>query len=197
MGAYKAKRYDPQYWGWIWQKKGHRRKKLVSNCPKFDVHQFVKSYKAAFPIVCMMKVSDEISVQAKASTDEIEFSWDKYRYSRAIETEKCHFGGERYYMRCQCGRRYKILYFIAGFLLCRSCSNLKYYSQRLTPNDRFLYMKNKVEDQFKKRKGGWDGYRRPRYMHENTYSRLHSRAWDYEEKAIHYLDKIFGPWMFE
>jgi hypothetical protein len=196
MYPYIAKQYDTRYWYRIWQKKGHVRKPLVSSFPKFNVHEFIKTHKALLPSTFAISNTKGVAVKLEVSIDNLKIYSEGYKaYSLAIEVVPCGFGGERYFVRCRCGRRYKILYFALQCILCRRCFGLKYFSQRLAPNDRYLEMKDKIEEKFKKRKGGWDGYKRPYYMHKKTYSRLSSKAIDYESKAIDYMDKIFHPYI--
>lgn len=196
MYPYVAKKYDTRYWYRIWQKKGHTCKPLVSSCHKFNVHEFVKEQKTLFPNVFTISNCKGLLAKVEASKEVIKVFFEENKsYPLKVETVPCKFGGERYFIRCACGRRYKILYIVHKVILCRCCLGLKYYSQRIEPNMRYLHMKDKIEEKFKKRKGGWDGYRRPYYMHEKTYRRLSSKAMDYESKALNYLDKIFHPWI--
>lgn len=54
-------------------------------------------------------------------------------YSFQMEPIPCHFGGNRWFIRCgltrngqYCGRRVRILYFIAPYFGCRECAQITY-----------------------------------------------------------------------
>lgn len=151
------KKYDSRYWYQIWRKKRHIAKPLVSSFIKFDIHKIIKMNKNNFPFSLVfsnekMKIS-KINI-IKETIEVFPMKYESYKLK--IESAPCYFGGERYLIKCPCCmRRMKILYIIEGFFLCRKCLNAAYYTQKLVPSDRCLYMRGKVEDKLKER--GWDG----------------------------------------
>lgn len=192
MYPYIAKKYDTGYWYKIWEKKGHLNKPLVTNYYKIDIHDFIKKNKKSLPGIYTCSNEEEVLVKIRATNQIIKVEpAERDSYCLKIEVIPCRFGGERYFIHCLCGKRCRFLYLAAQHLFCRKCLGLKYLSQKVPPNLRYLFMKDKIEERFKKGKGGQDVYGRPYYMHHKTYHKLKDRALDYESKAFDYLNKIF------
>lgn len=61
--------------------------------------------------------------------------WKSVDYKVPLESVSCHFGGKRWYFRCEltkngqyCGRRVAILYQAGDYFGCRHCADLTYDS---------------------------------------------------------------------
>lgn len=52
-------------------------------------------------------------------------------YTRALTTTHCHFGGVRYWFRCNCGHRVGTIYLVGDYFACRHCYKLTYHSRNL------------------------------------------------------------------
>lgn len=91
----------------------------------------------------------------------------------SIDKTPVHLGGHRSWFLCPgCGRRIAALYFASGFR-CRHCHDLRYRSQRETPQHRAISRIQRI----RKRLGGTGNLTqprppRPRYMHAQTFERL-------------------------
>lgn len=64
-----------------------------------------------------------------------EEEWHSFDYKIPLESVPCHFGGIRWYFRCElskngkyCGRRVAILYEAGNYFGCRHCADLTYDS---------------------------------------------------------------------
>ena len=91
----------------------------------------------------------------------------------------CHYGGERPWFLCpRCGRRVAVLWGGEHYL-CRHCHNIAYNSQRNDRHGRLLMRMRRI----KKRLGGEDWWRKPKWMHQRTYDKLREKYWHYEEAA--------------
>ncbi len=59
--------------------------------------------------------------------------WRDKDYQFSLERLPCHFGGFKWFVRCQlskneiyCGRRVRVLYSVGDYFGCRHCANLTY-----------------------------------------------------------------------
>lgn len=191
--GYIAKKYDPRYWACTWNKKGHKHRPLVSNYPVFDIQKLIKESLKNLPSSCEITREGKRFLKMDISKEKVMVypEGDYKPYTLAIKTIRCGLGGERYNIECFCGQKYRYLYIANSFLACRKCLNLVYPRQLQTPDTQCIFMENKIKKELSK-KGEWDGYTRPFYMHEKTYNRLRDRYYKYEERHIRYLGKVFG-----
>jgi len=187
------KRYDPRYWACIWNKKGHKHRPLVSNYPVFDIHQLIKEKLKELPNVYEYVRKDKKILKIAVSKGRVMVSpeGDYKPHILDVSTIRCGLGGERYTIQCLCGRKYRYLYIIKGFLFCRRCLNLVYPCQLQTPDIQCMAMESKIEKKLSK-KEKWDGYTKPYGMHSKTYNRLLKKYREYEERHERYVMKSFG-----
>lgn len=97
-----------------------------------------------------------------------------YRWRDQLHTDKadlvksaCSFGGSRTWFSCPgCQRRTTKLHLFAGRFRCRSCHDLRYRSQSLSPLDRLHRSKQKLEDLLA------PSWQRPIGMHRATRTRI-------------------------
>jgi hypothetical protein len=112
------------------------------------------------------------------SAVEVQFAKDRQWQSITVRWTRCHFGGQRPWLECPCGRRTGKLY-DSGFCFgCRQCLNLIYDSQRRGANKRRYLRLLKL----RARCGGSSSSitepfpSRPARMRKKTYFKLRSRA---------------------
>jgi hypothetical protein len=92
-----------------------------------------------------------------------------------IERTPCNYGGTRPWFRCpSCGRRCAVVYYGApgGRYACRRCVRVTYLSQCDDLMGRLWRKQRKVERKLAGAGGQWNGWQRPRGMHEKTFNRL-------------------------
>lgn len=65
-------------------------------------------------------------------------------YGVGMVSTRCHFGNERYWFRCHCGRRVAKLYFQPGWtqFVCRHCGSLTYESCRESHSMSYRFAKS-------------------------------------------------------
>lgn len=94
----------------------------------------------------------------------------------------CHFGGERTWFLCDCGRRVTALYIHRQHVACRHCLNLTYPSQNDScPVNRQWRKIRKLEAKLP------DDGRRPKGMHRQTFTLLRWKLMDAQARK----DEIF------
>jgi hypothetical protein len=109
----------------------------------------------------------------------------KYDQRVPLVWTKCHFGGERCWFRCCCGRRAAILYMRnAPVFACRHCCGLVFASQREIPRHRAIRRAQKL----RMRLGGSANLaeplpERPRGMHRRTFYKLFNKAAVAQERS--------------
>lgn len=124
--------------------------------------------------------SDRINVEFKQQENLIE-------YNIPLEKKPCTYGGYKYYFHCpSCQNRFQILYCIKGIFLCRKCSNLGYFTQRLNEFDRSFEAARKIEQKLINRAGSLKV--KPPWIKNKTYMRL--RLQYYEKYYRNYGDEI-------
>jgi len=183
------------HWGWYWRvKKQHIPKALCEEYPCLDSFKFFKNKK----LVGFTVSSKRFIANAAFEGDKFVVTVGEQSYIILVEKQACHFGGYRYFIRCPapgCNRRYRKLYCHQGFLLCRKCLNLGYYTQRVTPSLRYKNMLEKIEKRLKEKGGSI--YKRPKWMRKHTFEHLTGKLWEYEifcEKAfLKETAALFGP----
>ena len=78
----------------------------------------------------------------------------------------CHFGGNRKWFCCSCGRKVATIFICGQYVACRRCFNAAYPSQREDAIDRLSRKIYKLEAKVE------DGYGRPKGMHMRTFDRI-------------------------
>ena len=130
----------------------------------------------AYPYVGL-RVPSLFMMRTNYSAVEVQFAKDKRWQYITVRWMRCHFGGQRPWLECPCGRRAGKLY-DSGFCFgCRQCLNLIYESQRRGTNIRRYLRLLKL----RARCGGSSSITepfpgRPARMRKKTYLELRSRA---------------------
>lgn len=189
------------HWGWYWHVK--RNHKPRRSCEAFGLNEInsfqLFKYKEAVDLVkeSADKVVFEIprySLRAVLTDDNnFHVTFNKGEYVISIEKKPCNFGGFYYFFRCpKCNKRIRKLYCINGEYQCRKCGNLAYYSQRLRPSERNMYMKIKVEDRLKNRAGSLD--QKPPWMKRHTFQKLRIKYIKYDEQYFNSRNAEYLSW---
>ncbi len=122
----------------------------------------------------------------------------KLRYTVALQTTQCHYGGVRYWFSCPiagCGRRVAKLYWGRIYFGCRHCYKLSYFSQRESKSDRTFRKVNKLRERLDWEAGYLNGNGlKPKGMHWKTYNRLEREHNDYVKCGE---SAKFKEWGFE
>ncbi len=101
---------------------------------------------------------------------------------RLTRTE-CNYGGERVWFLCpHCGKRSAILYLTSGTFACRHCSKLAYASQSEDAISRLWRKQRKIERRLAGSAGEWNGWRKPKGMHQTTFDRLRAAIVEIERE---------------
>jgi hypothetical protein len=87
------------------------------------------------------------------------------------------FGGERFYFRCDCGRRVEKLHSVRGGpWRCRHCYQLTYATRQAVPHHRHIMKAQKIRLQLGGSADMLEGFPpRPKGMHWKRYERLRTR----------------------
>ena len=187
------------HWGWYWKLKSkHKAKSLCTRFIEIDSFAMFKN-KQGLALVrsSQDRVSFEVPrYQLRAilmPDDSFNVSYVGGSYRIPVEKKPCNYGGFYRFFHCpQCDRRMRKLYLVQGKYLCRKCADLKYYSQRLRPSRRALYMKMKVKDFLKDRAGTLD--KKPPWMKMYTLQRLRIKYLKYDEKDFNENNKEVLAW---
>ena len=95
----------------------------------------------------------------------------------------CNDGGARPWFLCpSCGRRCAVVYFGApgGRYACRHCARVGYLSQCEDEMGRLWRRQRKVERKLAGGAGEWNGWQKPKGMHQQTFDRLRGQIWELE-----------------
>lgn len=95
----------------------------------------------------------------------------------------CNYGGTRPWLLCpSCGRRCAVVYFGApgGRYACRRCSRVAYLSQCEDETGRLWRKQRKIECKLAGSTGEWNGWQKPKGMHQQTFDRLRRRITEME-----------------
>ena len=93
----------------------------------------------------------------------------------SVYARKCNFGGVRYWFRCPgCDRNCCVLYQVNGLVRCRTCGNLRYRTELLSPHARRLRKALKIRRELGQTSGGLNVPfpEKPKGMHWKRYARL-------------------------
>lgn len=110
--------------------------------------------------------------------------------SLQIERTPCNYGGVRPWFRCpSCGRRCAVVYYGApgGRYACRRCVRVAYLSQCEDESGRLWRRQRKVERKLAGDVGEWNGWQKPKGMHQRTFDRLRNQIWELEMRR----DEVF------
>lgn len=111
-------------------------------------------------------------------------------YLIRVEKKSTNFGGFYYFLYCvNCDGRYRKLYCIEGLYLCRNCAKCSYFSQRLNPYDRLIYMQNKIEGTLQNKGGSLE--RKPPWMKKRTYQKLKQKHEHYDRMYFEKAESVF------
>jgi hypothetical protein len=100
-----------------------------------------------------------------------------------IERTPCNYGGGRPWFLCpSCGRRCAIVYFGApgGRYACRHCVRVGYHSQCEDETGQLWLKQRKIERRLAGGAGDWNGWQKPKGMHQQTFDRLRGQIWELE-----------------
>lgn len=105
-----------------------------------------------------------------------------YMVRVALEQTSCNYGGSRTWGLCpRCHGRVAMLYLSDGGWVCRKCARLSYPSQSDDITARTWREQGKIERRLAGGKGEWNGWRKPKGMHQTTFDRLRHRVMDLEQ----------------
>lgn len=122
-----------------------------------------------------------------------------------IARTACNYGGTRPWLLCpSCGRRCAVVYFGApgGRYACRRCSRIAYLSQCEDETGRLWRKQRKIERKLAGSADEWNGWQKPKGMHQQTFDRLRSQIWEIEMRkdellgmlTASLLKRIGGQW---
>jgi hypothetical protein len=162
-------------WHMYWQRKNHTPKKLCSQLSCWDSFAIFREK--------LTYISDHCNkIYVSLEDGGFRGSCAGWPFFLKVSSQKCHFGGFRYYFHCtSCSVRMRKLYFFNGHLECRRCLNLGYYSQRLKPSDRFIETMFKLKNYLRAKNYCFEdrtNEKRPRRMWNRTYDKIQSRIAD-------------------
>ena len=170
------------HWGWYWHiKLKHNPKKLCSHFICIDSFQMLRNKRLV--AMCVNQIAYEISayeLKATLLADRYNVEYVGGSYDIVIEKQPCNYGGFRYFLRCpKCKQRMRKLYCDKGFFCCRKCLNIGYYTQRLRPSARCVYMAMRIGKTLRNRLGSIDS--KPPWMRRKAFEILRDRYWEYRE----------------
>lgn len=118
-----------------------------------------------------------------------------------LDRTACNYGGSRVWFSCpQCSTRVGILYLTHGTWRCRHCSKLAYTSQSEDVTSRLWRKQRKIERRLAGSAGEWNGWRKPKGMHQITFDRLRAAIAEIErakDQAFMMMAmQFFGPARF-
>lgn len=100
-----------------------------------------------------------------------------------IERTPCNYGGGRPWFLCpSCERRCAVVYFGApgGRYACRHCVRVGYLSQCEDETGRLWLKQRKIECRLAGGAAEWNGWTKPKGMHQQTFDRLRRQIWELE-----------------
>jgi hypothetical protein len=99
-----------------------------------------------------------------------------------IERVAGGYGSRRMFACPQCGQRCAIVYFGSNSVACRTCLRLAFVSESKDAIDRLWLRQRRIERRLAGLDKIWDGWSRPRGMHQTTFSRLTERIGQIQQK---------------
>lgn len=103
--------------------------------------------------------------------------------SLRIARSLCNYGGSRPWFLCpSCGRRCAVVYYGApgGRYACRHCVRVSYLSQCEDETGRLWRRQRKLERKLAGGADEWNGWRKPKGMHQQTFDKLRRQIWELE-----------------
>jgi len=82
------------------------------------------------------------------------------------------YGSRRMFACPRCGRRCQVVYFGGNGFACRKCLKLVYLSEAKDAVDRLWQKQRKIERRLAGGDDKWNGWRKPKGMHQVTFDRL-------------------------
>lgn len=111
-----------------------------------------------------------------------------------IERTPCNYGGTRPWFRCpSCGRRCAVVYYGAGRYACRRCVRVSYLSQCEDETGRLWRRQRKIESKLAGGAAEWNGWQRPKGMHQETFDRLRRQILELEVRRDALLEIQLAP----
>jgi len=154
---------------------------IIENHQSIDVNEIRRNgafggTTIEFPYVSF-RIASLTPMRSNHFSVNIQFAKDGRWQSIPVRWTRCHFGGQRPWLECLCGRRVGKLYY-AGFCFgCRQCLDLIYECQRRSQNGRRYLRFSKL----RARCGGSSSITeqfppRPARMRKRTYLKLRAEA---------------------
>lgn len=112
-----------------------------------------------------------------------------------ITRTTCNYGGTRPWLLCPtCGRRCAVVYFgaLGGRYACRRCSRIAYLSQCEDETGRLWRKQHKIERKLAGSASKWDGWQKPKGMHQQTFDRLRNQIWEIEMRKDELLETLIA-----
>jgi hypothetical protein len=183
------------HWGWYWKVKNkeHIRKKLCSNLVQIDSFKIYKNGRTGeFQV-------KPLDILAKPMQKHLEITYRKQKsspYKIPVDQVKCNYGGIKRYFRCPlCNNRMRILYLAENSIfICRKCLNLGYETQRYRTSNRYMMNESKILQGIKNLNGDLKSNIRPKGMHKKTFQKIKEKAYNYEAKWHHELNREILSW---
>jgi len=189
------------HWGWYWKvQKKHMPKTSCSALWLCEIDSF-EMFKHQKLIQIVRDSESRVVLQIprynlKAilmENDSLSVVYDGGSYIILVEKKSCNYGGFYYFFHCPtCNIRMRKLYCVEGKYLCRKCAKLGYYSQRLRPSRRSMYMKIKIQEKLENRAGSLE--QKPPRMQEHIFQKLRRQYVKYDESHIKELNKELLYW---
>ena len=184
------------HWGWYWKvKRNHKPKALCSYASLLEIDsfklfkntEFIRFIKESIDRICL--IIPKYNLFASLQDDNnLRVQFGGGSYVIPVEKKSCNYGGFYHFFRCpSCNMRMRKLYCIKGIYLCRKCAHLGYYSQRLRPPDRCIYMQMKVKEKLENHTGSLE--QKPPWMKGQTFQKLRRKYVKYDEKHLQEVNK--------
>ena len=165
-------------------------KRKTSNCCRLDIPKMAANGfltpGRSFPWVWSMDGNQVASIQVQVTDSQMRLQYSYQGAARSfpvyLTRTACNYGGSRLWACCpRCRGRVGILYLTAGAWSCRKCSRLSYPSQSDDQTARAWRAQSKIETRLAGGKGEWNGWRKPKGMHQKTFDQLRERIFQLEE----------------
>lgn len=123
------------------------------------------------------------SVSVRVESDRVILSYQRTSdgESQQVECglwmERCNggYGSRRMFVCPRCGKRCAVVYFAGNYFACRKCLRLAYLSEAEDSMSRLWRKQRRIERRLAGEAGEWDGWRKPKGMHQVTFDRLRGK----------------------